>query len=140
MMEKDLGRFLTAQENIYEKVLLEINNSVKKNYCLWYIFPQLEGLGYSPAAEHYGICGLSEARDYLAHEILGARLIELTEALLNLDLNDTTDIFGNPDNDKFLASMTLFHMADESNPVFIKAIDKFFNGKPDKKTLELLGK
>jgi len=129
---------LLAQEGTYDNILSNIKNGNNKNHCMWYIFPQLEGLGFSPAAKHYGIQGLSEAREYLQHEVLGARLIECSQALLSLDTTNVADIFSFPDSDKLKACMTLFSIADESNLIFQAVLSKFFDSIIDKNTMQLL--
>jgi len=134
-----LERFLQAQEGDYAAALAEIRAGRKRSHWIWYIFPQLKGLGRSMTAEYYGIRDLAEAREYLAHPVLRQRLIEISEALLGLPSNDADEVMGFPDNLKLRSSMTLFALADPSCPVFRQVLDKFFGGQPDERTKELLG-
>ena len=134
-----LERFLQAQEGDYAAALAEIRAGRKRSHWIWYIFPQLKGLGRSMTAEYYGIRDLAEAREYLAHPVLRQRLIEISEALLGLPSNDADEVMGFPDNLKLRSSMTLFALADPSCPVFRQVLDKFFGGRPDERTKELLG-
>ncbi|HRN93104.1 MAG: DUF1810 domain-containing protein [Chitinophagales bacterium] len=137
---KDLERFLEAQENSYQTALSEIRNGRKHTHWMWYIFPQVEGLGFSETSKYYAIKNLEEAKQYLKHEILGARLIEIMSELLLQDTDDAHEIFGTPDNLKLHSCATLFALADEenSNSVFQKVLDKFFNGKYDYSTVEII--
>ncbi len=139
-MGYDLGRFLKAQEKDYSTALAEIRNGEKESHWIWYIFPQLTELGYSPTAKFYGLSGLEEARAYLAHPLLRERLTEISSALLELDSDDAEDVMGWPDDLKLCSSMTLFAEAEPENAVFQKVLDKFFGGKKDPKTLDLLKK
>jgi uncharacterized protein (DUF1810 family) len=107
---------------------------------MWYIFPQIQGLGFSPTAQYYAIRDLQEARDYLAHPVLGARLKEISSALLDLNGLSASEIFGYPDDLKLRSSMTLFRMADLNEPVFLEVLEKYYDGKPDARTVELAGK
>jgi len=134
-----LERFLQAQEGDYAAALAEIRAGRKRSHWIWYIFPQLKGLGRSMTAEYYGIRDLAEAREYLAHPVLRQRLIEISEALLGLPSNDADQVMGFPDNLKLRSSMTLFALADPTCPVFRQVLDKFFGGRPDERTKELLG-
>lgn len=139
-MEADLSRFLKAQEQDYEQALREIRSGRKRSHWMWYIFPQIQGLGFSPTAQYYAIRDLQEARDYLAHPVLGARLKEISSALLDLDGLSASEIFGYPDDLKLRSSMTLFRMADLNEPVFLEVLEKYYDGKPDARTVELAGK
>jgi uncharacterized protein (DUF1810 family) len=105
---ENLDRFLKAQEEDYETALSEIRSGYKRSHWIWYIFPQLKGLGFSSTSEYYGINGLSEAKSYMENEILRARMIEISEALLTLETSDAEDVMGYPDNLKLMSSMTLF--------------------------------
>lgn len=143
-MNKDpynLERFLSAQKYDYQIALKEIKNGRKESHWIWYIFPQLKGLGMTYFSEFYGIKDISEAKAYLNNITLKKRLLEITEALLKND-GDIRKIFYYPDNLKLKSSMTLFYMAntDKKIHLFKKVIDKFFDGKFDEKTLFLLGK
>ena len=139
-MAADLSRFLKAQEQDYEQALREIRSGRKRSHWMWYIFPQIQGLGFSPTAQYYAIRDLQEARDYLAHPVLGTRLKEISSALLDLDGLSASEIFGYPDDLKPRSSMTLFRMADLNEPVFLEVLEKYYDGKPDARTVELAGK
>ena len=136
-MAYDLSRFLKAQERDYDTALAEIRAGRKTSHWIWYIFPQLGELGFSPTAKFYGIVDLDEARAYLANNLLRTRLLEISQALLDLPSRDIEDIMGYPDNLKLCSSMTLFHLAEPTCDVFKKVLDKFFDGKPDEKTVAL---
>ena len=142
MNEHNLERFLDAQNNkeygSYDSALNEIKNGKKRTHWIWYIFPQLKGLGHTFNANFYGIDDIDEAREYLAHPVLGARLREISQALLNLKENDPHKIMGSPDDMKLKSCMTLFANVSENNSVFHKVLAKFFNGETDKKTLQYL--
>jgi uncharacterized protein (DUF1810 family) len=139
-MQKDynLERFLDAQQNDYAVALSEIKNGKKESHWMWYIFPQVLGLGYTSTSIHYSIKDLDEAKAYLNHAILGKRLIEISNALLALETNDARQVFGSPDNAKLKSSMTLFSQVPDADKAFQEVLDKFFNGKKDEKTLQLL--
>ena len=134
----ELNRFLQAQSYQYEIALKEIQNGRKQSHWMWYIFPQLRGLGQSSMAWEYGITDLDEAKAYLAHPILGVRLLEICNAALNTSSNNAVEVFGFPDNLKLKSSMTLFEAADPQQPVFGKILVKFFNGERDSATLGIL--
>ena len=134
----NLNRFLDAQDTDYACALSEIKSGRKHNHWMWYIFPQIKGLGYSSNANFYGISNFVEAKEYISHEILGARLIEISNALLKLEENDAKKIFGHPDNLKLKSCMTLFSEVSD-NPVFLSILKKYFNGNKDAKTIEILG-
>ena len=133
-----LNRFLKAQEGDYEIALMEMQAGRKRSHWIWYIFPQLKGLGMSSTSEYYGIDGMAEAKAYLADSVLRGRLIEISRALLALKSNDAEEVMGFPDNLKLRSSMTLFALADPSCKVFRQVLDKFFDGKMDERTVELL--
>lgn len=133
-----LQRFEDAHRQDYETALSEIRRGRKTSHWMWYIFPQLKGLGHSPTAQYYSIEDLGEAEAFLAHPVLGAHLVEISRALLALETNNADLVFGYPDNLKLRSSMTLFAQVREANPVFGQVLDKFFEGKPDQRTLELL--
>jgi uncharacterized protein (DUF1810 family) len=135
----DLRRFVDAQARIYDVALDEIANGRKRSHWMWFVFPQLRGLGRSPTAERYGIAGLAEARAYLAHPLLGARLRACVEAALEHSGQPLVDIFGSPDDLKFRSSMTLFaRAAGPGERQFQTAIDHLCDGRSDPATLELL--
>lgn len=134
-----LKRFTNEQEIDYGIALAEIKRGRKQSHWMWYIFPQITGLGISPTSKFYAIKDKREAEDYLAHPVLGARLIEISEALLRIEGKTANQIFGSPDDVKLKSSMTLFNALENSHPVFQKVLDKFFGGAKDLRTLELLG-
>ena len=133
-----LNRFLEAQEFIYATALKEIKNGEKESHWMWYIFPQLRGLGKSQMAYAYGINGLEEAKAYLAHPVLSARLIEISEALLEHKGKDIEDILGDIDAMKLRSSMTLFALISEGGSIYHNVLDCFYNGKTDSYTIELI--
>ncbi|MBP3856332.1 MAG: DUF1810 domain-containing protein [Ruminiclostridium sp.] len=133
-----LDRFLKAQEHRYSTALQEIRNGRKRTHWVWFIFPQIKGLGKSIASNKYAIRDLDEAKEYLNNDILRSRLIEISGALLEQNA-DIKSIMGSPDHLKVCSCMTLFMKADPSITVFSDVLNKFYNGIPDRKTLELLG-
>ena len=135
----DLQRFIRAQEKDYAIALSEIKAGRKRSHWMWYIFPQMKGLGFSQMAQHYGVKDLAEATAYLAHPVLGRRLVEIASAFLQLPGNDATYIMGSPDDLKLRSSMTLFAMVPGADPVFDAVLKKFFDGKKDSATLRLIG-
>ncbi len=137
--ENNLTRFIKAQESDYESALSEIKNGRKRSHWMWYIFPQVQGLGFSETSRYYAIKDLQEAEGFLKHPVLGNRLIEICDELLKLPFDDAIRIFGSPDDMKLKSSMTLFGSL-ETNLVFSKVLDKFFKGGKDNKTLRNLGK
>ncbi|WP_312797518.1 DUF1810 domain-containing protein [Tianweitania sp.] len=134
----DLSRFLDAQAGTYASALSELRGGRKLSHWMWFIFPQLRGLGRSPMAERYGIIGLAEAQAYLADSVLGSRLEECTAAVLCHPHLSVHKIFGSPDDLKFHSSMTLFSLAAGGGSVFREALEAFFSGKMDNGTLRLL--
>jgi uncharacterized protein (DUF1810 family) len=134
----DLKRFLEAQENDFATALAEIRRGRKQSHWMWYIFPQIAGLGFSSTSKFYAIKDRSEAENYLAHPILGERLVEISNALLEVEGKTANQIFGSPDDVKLKSSMTLFGALENTNPIFQKVLDKYFNGGKDQKTLELI--
>ena len=137
-MASDLSRFLKAQEYDYDRALLEIRSGRKRSHWMWYIFPQIQGLGFSSTAQYYAIQDLQEAKDYLAHPVLGARLKEISSALLELDGLSASEIFGYPDDLKLRSSMTLFRMADLEDDLFEKVLEKYYDGIPDSRTVNIV--
>lgn len=135
----NLARFVSAQEKIYDRALAEIIKGFKRSHWMWFVFPQLRGLGFSEHAEFYGISGKDEARAYLAHEVLGPRLLEISRAAINVEGRTARELFGTPDNLKLRSSATLFAQVSAEDSVFHQILQKYFEGKPDQKTLELLG-
>lgn len=134
----DLSRFVSAQEGRYEMAYAELANGRKRSHWMWYIFPQLSGLGSSPMARRYALSGLEEAKAFLAHPLLGTRLVHISALLLSLETNKPTEIFGFPDDIKLRSSMTLFALARPEEPVFQQVLDRFFGGDKDPLTLRLL--
>jgi uncharacterized protein (DUF1810 family) len=136
----NLQRFLNAQQEDYAIALSEIKAGRKKSHWMWYIFPQISGLGFSSTSAYYGIGNLDEATAYLHHPILGKRLLEISETLLNLESQNATAIFGQPDDVKLKSSMTLFSRVPGSPAIFQQVLDKFFEGFTDETTIKLLEK
>ena len=135
----DLSRFVQAQKPDYEDALREIRRGRKTSHWMWYIFPQVDGLGFSATSRFYAIQSLAEAAAYLAHPILGPRLQECAEAVLGVEGRSATEIFGCPDDLKLRSCATLFACASPAGSAFHRVLDKYFQGQPDRKTLELLG-
>lgn len=138
MNNYDLQRFLDAQQGDYQQALAEVKNGKKRSHWIWYIFPQLKGLGMSYNSQYYGIGGREEAKAYLEHPVLGARLREITKAFLELQGVSAHDVFGSPDAMKVLSSMTLFHEVAEKDDPFWEVITKYYRGAPDARTREML--
>jgi uncharacterized protein (DUF1810 family) len=136
--ENNLQRFIEAQASSYQQALTEIRSGRKRSHWMWFIFPQLQGLGYSETARYYGIRDLEEARLYLQHPVLGQRLIEISNALLHLEGKTANQIFGSPDDLKLKSSMTLFATLPGAEPVFRDVLKKYCGGQKDEKTLQLL--
>jgi len=136
----DLQRFVAAQAPVFASALEELRKGRKRTHWMWFVFPQLRGLGSSSMAAFYGIGSLEEARAYLAHRLLGPRLVLCTETVLGINGKTLHDIFGSPDDIKFRSSMTLFARAsDDDAAVFKRALDLYCQGRPDDRTLALLG-
>ena len=138
-MSVDLSRFITAQQRSYSTALSEIKRGRKTSHWIWYIFPQIEGLGRSSTAQYYSIHDMEEAKAFMADPYLSRNLIEISQALLTLDSNNATEVMGIPDDMKLRSSMTLFMAAVPEQPLFRQVRDKFYGGKPDRWTLQLLG-
>ena len=136
----DLDRFLYAQELTYDKALDEVRNGKKESHWMWFIFPQIIGLGVSDTAMLYSISGIGEAKLYLEHEILGPRLVEITKEVLSLETDDPVEVCGEVDALKLNSSMTLFDYVSDDETVFSDVINKFYDGKKDEKTLQLIKK
>ncbi len=134
----DLSRFVTAQEGVYERALAEIRSGRKRTHWMWFIFPQLVGLGVSETARFFGIRDAAEARAYLRHPVLGRRLEEIARATLAVDGLTAQQIFGSPDDVKLRSCATLFATASAEGSVFTQLLDRFFDGRPDDRTLALL--
>jgi uncharacterized protein (DUF1810 family) len=134
----DLGRFVDAQAGDYERALAEIRSGRKRSHWMWYIFPQIDGLGFSPMCRRYSIKSLAEARAYLDHPVLGPRLVECAEAAFGVDGRSAHDIFGSPDDMKLRSCATLFARVTPADSVFARLLARFFEGKPDGETIRLL--
>jgi uncharacterized protein (DUF1810 family) len=134
----DLQRFVDAQEPVLDRVRAELGRGRKESHWMWFVFPQIAGLGSSPTAREYAISSIEEARAYLAHPVLGPRLVECAELVAAVEGRSAAQIFGYPDDLKLRSSMTLFANAARDTPVFTEVIDRFFDGEADPRTLELL--
>ncbi|TPJ40027.1 DUF1810 domain-containing protein [Mesorhizobium sp. B2-6-5] len=135
----DLARFRAAQEPVFEAALAELRAGRKHSHWMWFVFPQLRGLGHSPNAQYYGISSKDEARAYLADAVLGERLHHATAAALGVNGRSAHEIFGSPDDVKFCSSMTLFgETAGVDGSIFREALGRFFGGERDQRTLDLL--
>lgn len=134
----DLQRFLDAQAPVYAQVLSELRAGQKRSHWMWFVFPQLKGLGRSETAKHYAISGADEAVAYLAHPELGSRLRQCCQVLLQLRSRSPDEIFGELDALKLHSSVTLFLRASSGEPLFQEVLDRFFEGGQDPRTLELL--
>jgi uncharacterized protein (DUF1810 family) len=135
----NLSRFLQAQEADYDRALSEIRAGRKRTHWMWYIFPQLDGLGFSAISRHYAIKSLAEAKAYLDHPVLGPRLVECAEAAARAEGRSATAIFGSPDDLKLRSCATLFACVSPPGSVFDRVLEKFYGGARDDKTLRLLG-
>lgn len=136
----NLERFVEAQSRNYDAALAELAAGQKRSHWMWYIFPQIAGLGHSATAQRYAISGLDEAAAYLDHPLLGARLRKCCEQLLQLEGRTAHQIFGSPDDMKLRSSMTLFSAAEGGNSVFDQVLDKYYGGEVDSRTQEILHK
>lgn len=134
----DLSRFVEAQQRDYQQALDELRAGAKRSHWIWYVFPQLRGLGRSEMAEHYGISGLDEARAYLAHPLLGPRLEDCARALLSHRGRSARQIMGSPDDLKLRSSMTLFQAAAPQQALFAEVLQAFYDGEQDAATLQRL--
>lgn len=137
-MEYNLQRFIDAQNNVYEQVVKELRRGNKTTHWMWFIFPQIKGLGYSPTAIYYSISNLEEAKAYMENPILSNRLIECCQIILKLKGKSANDIFGYTDAMKLKSSMTLFSLVSD-NDVFNKVLDMYFKGEKDNETLKIIG-
>jgi uncharacterized protein (DUF1810 family) len=134
----DLGRFAAAQRGVFEQACAELRGGRKTGHWMWFIFPQIAGLGFSEMSQRYAIRSLEEAAAYLAHPVLGPRLREICGIVLAVEGRTALEIFGSPDDLKLRSSMTLFAHATEENAVFVEVIGKYFGGEWDARTLELI--
>jgi uncharacterized protein (DUF1810 family) len=135
----DLERFVTAQEPVLTAVLAELRAGRKQTHWMWFVFPQLAGLGRSPTAKFYGLADLAEARAYMAHPVLGPRLVACTRLVNAVEGKSAHEIFGAPDDLKFRSSATLFHRAAPGEGAFAEALRRYYGGVEDEATLSLLG-
>lgn len=133
----NISRFIDAQEGIYPIALQELQGGRKRSHWMWYIFPQLKGLGHSYNSKFYGISGTEEASEYLEDQILGQRLREVSNAILNLPTDDAVEVFGGIDSRKLMSSMTLFDLVSP-NDIFARVLDKYFNGQRDNRTVNII--
>ena len=134
----DLERFIEAQDNMYSVALKEVKNGKKKSHWMWYIFPQIKGLGTTEISNYYAIENLEEGISYLENPILKNRLLEISQAVLDLNVKNIEEVLGSIDSLKLKSSMTLFHEIDKEEKVFIKVLNKYFDKNLDKRTIELL--
>jgi len=134
----ELSRFIKAQDKIYDRVLLELRSGRKRTHWMWFVFPQIDGLGYSSTTKYYSVKNAEEARHYLNHPVLGKRLRECAESILALEGLSASRIFGYPDDLKLKSSMTLFASVAEPHSVFIRVLEKYFQGARDERTVALL--
>ncbi len=135
----DLERFVAAQQGIYEQALAELRAGRKRSHWMWFVFPQVAGLGRSPTAQRYAISGLEEARAYLAHPVLGPRLCECCRTLLELPDSDPKEVLGGIDALKLRSSMTLFARADPREPLFAAVLERWYGDGRDDATERILG-
>ena len=135
----DLERFVLAQDDTYDQALRELRAGRKRSHWMWWIFPQVAGLGHSPTSQAYAIADAAEARAYLAHDVLGARLLECCGALLDLEDVSAEQVLGGIDAVKLRSSMTLFANADPEARLFTDVLDRFYDGEQDERTVRLLG-
>ncbi len=137
-MQYNLNRFLEAQQSTYETALTEIQQGNKQSHWMWFIFPQINGLGFTDYNIFYAIKNIDEAKAYYNHPILGKRLIEITGAILAIQNKTALEILGKPDTRKLKSCMTLFSQLPNASPVFQQVLDKFYNGELDEKTMDIL--
>jgi uncharacterized protein (DUF1810 family) len=135
----DLQRFVLAQASDYPRVLAEIGGGRKQSHWMWYVFPQLDGLGFSSTSRLYAVKSLAEAEAYLRHPVLGPRLLECTEAVLRVEGRSAGEIFGATDEMKLRSCATLFARVSPAGSIFERVLTKYFRGEPDRRTLDLLG-
>lgn len=138
MKKYNLDRFIKAQKRDYETALNEIRRGYKRSHWIWYIFPQIAGLGFSPTSQYYSIASIKEAEAYMENAYLRAHLLEISEALLTLDSRDPEQVMGHPDDLKLKSSMTLFAEAAPEETVFQAVLDQYFGGGKDQRTLDIL--
>lgn len=139
-MDSDLDKFVKAQEQDYAGALEEMKRGRKQGHWIWYVFPQITGLGMSSTSMHYAIKDLEQANRYFQHPVLGKRLVETANAVLAVEGKTANQIMGSPDDLKLRSSMTLFSLVKNADPVFQAVLNKYFEGRPDQKTLAILHK
>lgn len=133
-----IERFLIAQETTYQSALNEIKNGKKESHWIWFVFPQIRGLGFTDYNVYYGIKDLNEAEECLNHPILGSRLVEISEAILQINKKSIEEILPKPDIKKLKSSMSLFSLVPNTNPIFNKVLDKYYSGNLDENTIQIL--
>jgi len=136
----NLQRFVAAQEQDYDQALAEIRSGRKRSHWMWYVFPQFAGLGMSATSQHYAIQSVAEAEAYLAHPVLGPRLVECAEAVLAIEGRSALEILGSPDDMKLRSCATLFAHVSPGGSAFHRVLDQYFHGEPDARTLSLIRK
>jgi len=136
--DHDLNRFVEAQRSTYERALAELHSGRKRSHWMWYVFPQLAGLGRSATSRHYAIRNAAEAKAYLAHRLLGPRLVQCAAAVVEIEGRSAYEIFGSPDDLKLRSCATLFARVSPPNPVFLAVLAKYFGGREDEETVRLL--
>lgn len=134
----DLHRFVEAQRDTFSIALDEIRQGKKRSHWMWFVFPQLAGLGFSSMAQYYAIHSTAEAQAYLNHPLLGSRLLEISQALSSLQGKSAREILGEPDDLKLRSCLTLFSQLDQAPPIFRELLQQYFDGEPDARTLQLL--
>ena len=134
----NLERFVLAQDTIYPQVVSELRSGMKTSHWMWFIFPQMRGLGRSPVSIEYAISSREEAAAYLQHPVLGPRLKECTQLVLDVENRSAEEIFGSPDDMKLRSSMTLFAQVSADDDIFIRVLQQYFGGAPDQLTLDRL--
>ncbi|SHG37965.1 DUF1810 domain-containing protein [Flavobacterium defluvii] len=137
--EDGIERFIRAQQDAYARALEEIRNGRKQSHWMWFVFPQIRGLGFTDYNVYFGIKDLDEAREYLNDPVLGKRLVEISQAVLGLNGKTALEIFGKPDQRKLRSCMTLFSRIADADPVFGKVLQKYYGGILDEKTISILG-
>ncbi|OAI48241.1 calpastatin [Planctomycetaceae bacterium SCGC AG-212-F19] len=135
----DLDRFVQAQEDDYAQALKELRNGRKQSHWMWYVFPQVDGLGFSPTSKRYSIKGRAEAEAYLQHPVLGPRLVEIAKAAIGVQGRTAHEVFGSPDDMKLKSCATLFALVSPAGSVFHQLLDRYFRGQRDDETLRLVG-
>lgn len=138
MNDNILSRFLSAQQNIYPQVIKELQAGKKTTHWMWFIFPQIEGLGYSSTAKYYSIKDIEEAKEYINHPVLGKRLLECANILLSINNKSAEEIFGYPDYLKLKSCITLFNYVAPEHKVFADVLQKYFAGQQDERTIHIL--